>query len=197
MLPLLGLMLEFEWDVEQDICDGQHVESITDVGTISVVTDCVEQVNTDWKHTTGRGVVSKLKLSCYYMLCVWSNLQHKSDNCNECTKLTFPTEERRYEDAQSGSKVLTFHIWISEVSCYVREADRLQRTTVTVCDAARCIVILPVFHLPGSPALWYSWKVVMQCRIVASSDLQSHSGFPGSVSPRAGGEGAQMLCSLL
>lgn len=47
MLPLLGLMLEFEWDVEQDICDGQHVESITDVGTISVVTDCVEQVNTD------------------------------------------------------------------------------------------------------------------------------------------------------
>lgn len=71
--------------------------------------------------STGRGVVSKLKLSCYYMLCVWSNLQHKSDNCNECTKLTFPTEERRYEDTQSGSKVLTFHIWISEVSCYVRE----------------------------------------------------------------------------
>lgn len=27
----------------------------------------------------------------------------------------------------------------------------------------------------------------MQCQIVASSDLQSHGGFPGSVSPRAGG----------
>lgn len=70
--------------------------------------------------------------------------------------------------------------------------DKLLQTTVNVCeqrDAAGCVVILPVFHLPGSPALWYSWKVVMQCRIVASSDLQSHSGFPGSVSPRAGGRG--------
>lgn len=64
-------------------------------------------------------------------------------------------------------------------------------------DADRYIVILPVSHLPGSLVLWYSWKVVMQCQIVASSDLQSHGGFPGSVSPRAGGEGAQMLRSLL
>lgn len=65
-------------------------------------------------------------------------------------------------------------------------------------DADGCIMILPVFHLPWSPALWYSWKVAMQCQIVALSDLQSHSGFPGSLSLSAGwGGGAQMLCSLL
>lgn len=41
---------------------------------------------------------------------------------------------------------------------------------------------------PPSPReLWRSWKVAMQCQIVASSDLQSHGGFPGRVSSRAGG----------
>lgn len=66
MFPLLGLMLEFEWDVEQDICDGQHVESM---GTISVVTDCVEQVNTDWKHRTWRREQTQAQL-LLYALCV-------------------------------------------------------------------------------------------------------------------------------
>lgn len=73
------------------------------------------------------------------------------------------------------------------------EDQRLSADSSEVCS-----VIFPVSqHLPGSLALWYSWKVVMQCHIVASSDLQSHCRFPGSVSPTAGGEGAQMLLSLL
>lgn len=69
---LLGLMLEFKWYIEQDICSGQHVESM---GTLNLVTDCIEQVNTDWKYATRHDVMNKL--------------QHKSDNHTECTKLTF------------------------------------------------------------------------------------------------------------
>lgn len=48
-----------------------------------------------------------------------------------------------------------------------------------------------------SPAPWFWWKAAMRFWVVVSSDLQSNSGFPGSMSPRAGKKGTQMLCSLL
>lgn len=83
---------------------------------------------------------------------------------------------------------VSFHGWISPVFTAMLQ---------TPMSSEVCIVILPVFHLPGRLALWYSWKVVMQCQIVASSDLQSRCRFPGSVSPTAGGEGTQTLRSLL
>lgn len=62
--------------------------------------------------------------------------------------------------------------WTSEQStagALMAEHQRFSADSSAVCRA-----IVPVCqHLPGSLALRCSWKVAMQCQIVASSDLQS------------------------
>lgn len=69
-----------------------------------------------------------------------------------------------------------FNIWAKHFICFtsciikVLWMDKFLQHSVwsnPPRDVDGYIAILPVSHLPGSPALWYSWKVVMQCQIVA------------------------------